>query len=504
MTGAVFSVAAAPRTGAGDRRSARDGAGGRLPRRLWPRHWGWPAVLALIGLALGTGALVVWLTGMEAGYDAWGWLVWGQQVLHGHLNTDGAPSWKPLTFLFTLPYALAGSAQPTLWMITAVGGALGGSLLAARIAARLTEPAPGRRWCAWVAGLSAGVALLGIDTYAHLVLIANVDPLIVTLCLAAIEAHLAGRPRLALVLGILAALGRPEVWPLIGLYGLWRAWRIPRMRWLLPILVVIPALWFVIPAITSHSWFISGNLDLNQATAIQGSKPLGVLRRFLSLYPLPIELLALWGVGLAVLRRDRVTLTLAAACLVWLAVEVGFALHGFSAVPRFLIEPAAVEMVIAGATIGRLLGGLDRRDPHPTWLIAASRVVGPLLVVAVVITVWPTASARERVTRYELAQARLHGRQVRRLHDVIARIGGPARIRRCGQPTSLVGFQSTLAWAVGLNVGNVGYRPGKAIDAGKAIVLFKPHERGWVVSPWANGHPAPPPCQSLRAQTPFG
>ena len=46
---------------------------------------------------------------MRPGFDAYGWLVWGRQTLHGNLNTDGAPSWKPLTFLFTLPYSLGGT-----------------------------------------------------------------------------------------------------------------------------------------------------------------------------------------------------------------------------------------------------------------------------------------------------------------------------------------------------------------------------------------------------------
>ena len=63
--------------------------------------------------------VLVAVTGMRPDYDAFGWLVWGRQVLHWNLNTDGAPSWKPLTFLFTLPYALAGSTQVWLWTVTA-------------------------------------------------------------------------------------------------------------------------------------------------------------------------------------------------------------------------------------------------------------------------------------------------------------------------------------------------------------------------------------------------
>ncbi len=46
---------------------------------------------------------------------------------------------------------------------------------------------------------------------------------------------------------------------------------------------------------------------------------------------------------------------------------------------------------------------------------------------------------------------------------------------------SLLGFQSTVAWFVNLNVGNVGFRPGKSIGRGDQIVLFKPHHNGWQV-----------------------
>ena len=124
--------------------------------------------------------LAVVLAGIRPSYDGFGFLVWGRQVLHWNLNTDGAPSWKPLPFLFTLPYAAAGHVQMWLWMTTAMAGALGSAVLAARLAFRITGPAPGRRrFAPYVAGAFAGVGVLGIGTYSHLVLIANSDPLIV-------------------------------------------------------------------------------------------------------------------------------------------------------------------------------------------------------------------------------------------------------------------------------------------------------------------------------------
>ena len=289
----------------------------------------------VLGVAI-VSALFVVISDMRPSYDGFGFLVWGRQVLHWNLNTDGAPSWKPLPFLFTLPYAVPGRGQMWLWMGTAVAGAAAGSVFAARVAFRLTGPSPDRRYAPYVAGAFAGISVLGINTYMHLVLIANSDPLIVAVCLAAIDCHLARRHRLAFAMLVLASLGRPEAWVFAGLYGLWACVRSPRGAcacWSVAGLVLIPAFWFSVPALTSHSWFISGDLALNQQTVIHGNKIVGVINRFRSLYELPMQLAMLLGVvaGRVAPRPRRPWLIVAAAAL-WLVIEIAFAYHGWSAV----------------------------------------------------------------------------------------------------------------------------------------------------------------------------
>ncbi len=101
-----------------------------------------------------------------------------------------------------------------------------GRVFGARIAYRLTPPVPARLGAVG-GGAVAGVGVLGLNTYSHWVLIANSDPLNVTLLLAAIDAHLSKRPRLAFAVLVLAALGRPEVWPFAGLYAVWLWVRVP-------------------------------------------------------------------------------------------------------------------------------------------------------------------------------------------------------------------------------------------------------------------------------------
>jgi hypothetical protein len=133
MTDAVAVVRSRPRAGRGSEETADGRSGVALRRSLWAL-----LAVAIVGLAV----LFVELTRMRPEYDAYGWLVWGKQTLHWNLDTNGAPSWKPLTFLFTVPYALARNTQPWLWMVTSVAGAFGGPVFAGRIAFRLAAPAP--------------------------------------------------------------------------------------------------------------------------------------------------------------------------------------------------------------------------------------------------------------------------------------------------------------------------------------------------------------------------
>ncbi len=84
---------------------------------------------------------------------------------------------------------------------------------------RRTRPARSPGWRCW-----------GSPITPHYVLSAQSDPLIVSLCLGAVDCHCRGRPRWAFVLLVLASLGRPEVWPFIAVYAIW-AWRaVPSMR----------------------------------------------------------------------------------------------------------------------------------------------------------------------------------------------------------------------------------------------------------------------------------
>jgi hypothetical protein len=454
------------------------------------------AGLALVGLA----AAFILTTQMRPSYDAFGWMVWGRQVLHWNLNTDGAPSWKPLTFLFTVPYALTGrEGQLWLWMLTATAAALAGAVFAARIAFRLSGASAERPWAGVLAAVLAAAGVLGMSGLAKVVFIANSDPMNVTLCLAAFDAHLSGRRRLCFALLVLAGLGRPEAWPLAAGFGLWLGWR-SRMRGRIAILLALaclPLAWFLIPGLTSHSWLGAARFDLGLRTAVHGNRVIGVLSRLRSIYALPMQIAVAGALLLALVRRDRRALAVAGAAAIWVAVEIGFALHGFSAVARYLLEPAALLIALTAGAIGWLvrIAPFGRPVLRVVWIV-------PLVVLLVALA--PTVRSRVHEVRAEIHLARHASLELTRLRAVIARVGGPKRIKACGQPTTLLGYQSELAWAVGLNVGDVGWRPGRSIARGDRVVLLKPHDEGWQVRLFNQAGDSAVGCGSLRTNSTFG
>ncbi len=463
--------------------------------------------LLLLGAAVATAAVVIVAavlfvhgTNMRPAYDAFGWLVWGKQALHWNLNTNGAPSWKPLTFLFTYPYALAGSGQMRLWMVTSVAAAFAGCVFAARIAFKLTAAETNRSYAPYVAAVLAGAAVLGLDGYWPLILISNSDPMVVTLCLAAIDAHLSERPALAFAALLLAALGRPELWPFVLIYAVWafRAHRHPGMRiYLLVGLALIPLLWFGIPALTAKSWFAAGNVALNPKLVLHGNQWTGTWKLFFGLYPTAVWIAALFALGLAIFRRDRTTLLLLAGALLWVLIEFGFILHKWPAENRYLTEPAAVVAVVAAAALGRLLV----IGASTNW---ALRIASLAVVAGVIAAVIPTASNRVDTAQAAVTQRRQYATRLDRLHALIQLLGGAHRIRSCGQPTAIVGLQSALAYQLDMNVGFVGDHPARLIHHHKPIVLFKPDGLGWVVIPINIRHVNVLGCKTLRSETNFG
>lgn len=438
-----------------------------------------------VGITL-LSAVLVLVANTRPGFDPYGWLVWGRQTLTGTLDTNAAPSWKPLPYIFTVPYALAGHYQLRLWMITSAAVALAGVVFAGRIAYRLVDAPPERRWAGVCAAVFAGAALLGIANYWHYILSSQSDPMIVALCLGAIDCHLSRRPRAAFVLWLLASLGRPEVWPFLGLCALYLWVRVPGTR----LLVVgggvaLLLLWFGIPAITARTPFVSAANAFDSGRRLTSDQVGGTITRFLGLNELPVELAALLAVLLAVVRRDRVTLTLAGGIVLWVVVECGFALHGWPGIPRYMFEAGGALVVLAGVAVGWLL----TERGMPSW-------VGPVLVVVLVASLVPAAISHAGVEHRDLREQHVRTAEINDLARVVDGLGGAARLRACGEPLTRLEYQSVLAYTLKINVSQVGFKYAQAIAHGNPIVMFTPFPTGvgWVVQAM---HQVNPSCLSL-------
>jgi hypothetical protein len=460
----------------------------------------YPWVFGALALLLFSLVVVLWARA-RPGYDPYGWLVWGKLTLHGALDTNGAPSWKPLPFLFTIPFALFGRYELWLWMVTSVAISLSGIVFAWRIAFRLVGADSQRRYAAYVAGLFAAVFMLGMQdpllpaNYLHYILSAESDTMIVALCLAAIDCHLSGRHRWAFWIWWLGSLGRPEVWPFCGLAGIWLWVSVPAYRrWLIGALVLLLFFWFGIPGLTSKSVFTAGNIAQNSARQLHGNKITGTLTRFQELYATAVWITAALTVALAVYRRQRTILVLAAGTLAWVIIEIALALKGFPAVPRYMFEPGAVVAVFAGVFVGRVIlelpALLSRLMQRFDRLHIGSRLAtqigawGTGLAVLVIAGSMLGAAHRQyRLERSDLRHERARTVLIGRLSTVVKRLGG-GRILACGQPNIPIEYQSILAWYMNIKIGQLYVNPSYVRKHPHPLVdIYPTAGPGWKVFP---------------------
>ena len=460
-------------------------------RRLGAGATGWIVAAAIV---IFSAALVIWAR-TRPGFDPYGWLTWGHMTLHGSLDTNAAPSWKPLPYVFTVVYALLGSHELRLWMITSAAIALSGVVFAGRIAYKLTDAPPERHWARWAAAIFAGLALLGIQQYFHYILSSQSDPMIVALCLAAVDFHLDGRVRLAFGAGVLAGLGRPEVWAFLGPYVLWAWVKRPDTR---PVLiggvVGMALLWFGIPALTARTPFVSAANAMYSGRRLTSDQIGGTIQRFLDLHYWPLEIAALLAVCLAAWRRsrsDRITLVLAAGVVSWVIIEIAFVLHGWPGVPRYMFEAAGLTTVLAGVFVGRVLADPPRLGPVRG---AVATAAGVAAVALLVIGLVPPGLSAARAEHKDILAQRARTTELDKLNSVIGQLGGAARLRACGEPLTRLEYQSALAYALGVNVSQVGFKYAKAIAHGNPIVMFTPTSTGWQV---VADHQVRPSCRSL-------
>jgi hypothetical protein len=400
------------------------------------------ACLALAGLSL--------LLPGAPSYDPLAWVIWGRELVELNLKTTGGPSWKPLPVGFTTLFSLFGTVAPWLWLVLARASALLGLVFAYRIASRLAGAA---------AGVLAAAALVVSRGWFWSDWIGYSEGLLLALVLWAVDRHLEGRRRQALVLGFLACLLRPEVWPFVAAYGIWLWLRQPATRRLsMALAVAIPVLWLVPELIGSGDAFRASDRarELTAGSHVPGlaaHPALAVLTdgRTALLFP------ALVGFALGMARWrprpgvERVTLALGLGTLAWLGVVAAMAQAGYSGNPRYLIAPSGLACVVAGvgwASAGR---ALLARMRLPAVLI------GSATVIAVAAASLPWTFERAEALRAAGPGVAHEAHLQHTLPDAIRLGGGQRRLLACGTPVTQLYAVPRVAWWMHVHVGDVGF-----------------------------------------------
>ncbi len=399
----------------------------------------------LVLVCLGLAALSL-LGPSNPTYDPWAWIIWGREITHLDLTTTSGPSWKPLPVVFTTVFSLFGDdAAPNLWLLIARAG----GFLAVAMAYRL-----GSRLGGWPAGLIAAAALLFADGYVRTFWRGNSEGILVALSLWAIERHLDGRRADAFLLGLGAAMLRPEVWPFFGLYGLWLAWVEPRRRWL--VLAGFTAngiLWFAPEYWGSGDWLRAAN----RAHQPNPDSPAFADHPFLEVFRLSSGILSppvLLGALLALVkpiraRRWDVRCSLFAAAA-FLMIVVGLMTEaGFAGNLRYVALPAALVCVLAGVGWVDVVRWAAARFGRAGGLAAAGVIVA--LALGFVIANLDVLKGAWDKTRNE---AEFYDT----LPAAIAKAGGVDALTRCHVFTGPYQVPS-VAWHLKLHTGQVGLEP---------------------------------------------
>jgi len=405
-----------------------------------PRPW-----KLLVLVCLGLAALSL-LGPSNPTYDPWAWIIWGREVGNLDLNTVSGPSWKPLPVLFTTVFSFFGDdAAPNLWLVVARAGGFLAIAMAYRLGARLGG---------WPAGLIAAVALLFAAGYVRTFWRGNSEGILVAVCLLAIERHLDGRRADAFLLGLAAAMLRPEVWPFFGLYGLWLAWVEPRRRALVAAgFVANGILWFVPEYWGSGDWLRAANRahQPNPDSAAFADRPfLEVFRRSSTIVALPVLIGALVAlVRPLVERRWDVRCSLFAAAA-FLMIVVGLMTEaGFAGNLRYVALPAALVCVLAGVGWVDAVRTVGARFGRTAEIAAAVAIVA----IAAAFLIANLGAVRDGVEK-----TRREASYYNTLEAAIDKAGGRRELLRCKVYTGH--FQvPAVAWYLKTHTGQVGIDP---------------------------------------------
>lgn len=328
-------------------------------------------------------------------YDSFYALLWGRDLLHGHLPDLGvyrAPTEHPLAVAFGMLCALFGQGGARLMVL---GPIVSFVALTAGVY-RLTRLCFGPLVAVLAALLmltrlfDASLAAQGYLDIAYVALIVWATAL-------EVERSRRGTPVFALLLA--AGLLRPDAWVLIGVYWLWCAWPalarvlrgrgaatadVPSTRRLLGYLVLVgaaPVLWSSFDAIATGDPLYSLHSTAVLAAELERTQGFSAVlsatwRYAVRIDKLPVVIGGLAGAALAIWltpRRARVPLAVLALLL---GVYVAQGAAGASVIDRYMLGASALLLPFCALAIG----GWSLLEPG-AWLRRGWMAAGAALVV---------------------------------------------------------------------------------------------------------------------------
>jgi hypothetical protein len=390
-------------------------------------------------------------------YDPWAWIMWGREIAHFDLVTTGGPSWKPLPVLFTTPFSLFGAdVAPYLWLWIARAGGLLALAMSFRLARRLV----GRGAAGIVAGVFAAAFLATTYEYVRDAALGNSEALLAGLALWAVERHIDGRRDHALYLAFAAALLRPEVWPFLGIYGLWLWFAEPRLRLRLVVLAaLIPLLWF------GPEYWGSGEPlraseranNPNPGSAAFADHPgLEVMKRFHHRTVWALELAGLVGLLVASVafvrsRAQGAIVFIGGVGIAWVVLVAAMTEGGYAGNQRYLIVTTAALCVLGGIGVARGFQGVELAATRVTGNVRAG--IAAVVVAALVGLVigWPVIHDKADNVDATLDELRYEASLFHTLDDAVDAGGGRHALLSCGAVYSGPFQTQMVAYELGLH-----------------------------------------------------
>jgi hypothetical protein len=421
------------------------------------------AYLLAIAVSCALGACSLALPSVNTA-DAWHWLLWGRELSHLNLDLTGTwVGWKPLPAFFTVQFGLISPAAPSLWLVVARASGIVTLCLSWHLARTLTGL---RREHQAIKSTPSGpiagtfAVLLSFQLIFAASLNGFSEGLVAALCLAAVERALSGHNRSALVLGLIAALGRPEALPIAVAFGLVKT---SRDRKFAPALIAGPLL--VLAAWLIPDWAATGEFGqiLRQASDYHLQSPSPAWAKggiqtvpdlFTQVLPVGGWIATIAGVavaGSAALKGERRPLAVAAAALAWILISVLEVAIGGPAITRYLAPPAVVMAVMAGYGAGVVAAWLTERLCSSGRIGDTAVKAGVAVLGMVVVVGFAAASTAPKAVK-TLSRQEVIADSMAELDWAIVAAGGRERVSACLPIARRASSEAAIAWKLGLHL----------------------------------------------------